>query len=310
MTPLNKPATILTNQVSIRPEFKDEFADWQAKLNGIMAAFPGFVSLEILSPDNKSQTRWSFVQRFHDADALSNWKNSNERKALMEELKPFVLEENPELETAPSAHPENVTEIFVTLVSPDKEEAYREWMAKIHQAEVKFPGFKGVYVQSSINKQGRNWITLLQFDTPENLDRWLNSPERMEVLKEAKSLIATLESHRVISPYAGWFASVAKEGALPPIWKQTMLVLLVLFPIVVLELKFLSPLLIHLNNSLATFIGNAISVTLISWPCMPLAIGCLGWWLSPKDTFKTTFLGTLLVLALYLFEICLFWFFL
>jgi antibiotic biosynthesis monooxygenase (ABM) superfamily enzyme len=205
--------------------------------------------------------------------------------------------------------PEDVTEVFVTQVSPDKEEAFRNWMAKMHHIETQFPGFRGMYVQPPAPGQGGNWLTFLHFNTAEDLDRWLSSEARKKVLLESKSVISSLDSHRVVSPYIGWFSSVESKGQRPGVWKETMLVLLVLFPIVMLELKFLPLLTGGLNLSTATFIGNAISVTLIAWPMMPLAIWLLNWWLLPKEGGNSliTFLGILVVIGLYLLEIALFW---
>jgi antibiotic biosynthesis monooxygenase (ABM) superfamily enzyme len=304
--------TILTTKVSVPLEYSGTFTDWQAKLNAAIAAFPGFVSLEILSVQEGNQKVWTIVQRFSDAEKFSDWRQSNEYKTLIEELKSSLgksFNTIQEIQANASDLQGGVTEVFVTEVSPDKEDVYREWLAKIHQVEAKFPGFKGMYVQSPRTNQGRNWISLLRFDTLENLDKWLSSPEREQILIESKPLITSLESHRVISPYEGWFASLAKTGDIPPVWKQTMLVLLVLFPIIMLELRFLNPLTASLNPAAATFIGNALSVALIAWPMMPIAIALLSWWLSPKgpQTQKTTIIGTLLVIGLYLLEIAIFW---
>lgn len=200
-----------------------------------------------------------------------------------------------------------VTEVFVTEVSKDNEDAYRTWIAKIHEAEAQFPGFKGMYLQAPVPGKGRHWVALLQFDTHDNLDRWLQSPERQTLLKEAEPFVVSVESHRVTTPFAGWFATLANEGGVPPVWKQTMLILLVLFPIVMLEMLFLSPRTSSLNFSLATFIGNALSVTLVSWPFLPFAIKSLRWWLKPKLPLRTTLLGILCVCVLYLFEVAFFW---
>lgn len=305
-------STLLTNKLRIKPDCLIDFAAWQAKLHATIAAHPGFVSLEILSPAPPEQPEWLLVQRFYNPKDLISWRQSEIRKKLMEELTKYSIKDSngttEEIESTSGAAQGSVTEVFVTQVSADKQKAYCEWIAKIHQAEAKFPGFRGVYVQSPSQSHGVNWITLLQFDTPENLDRWLNSRERQKVLEEATPLISLLESHRVISSYAGWFASIAKIGGLPPVWKQTMIVLLVLFPIVMLELKYLSPLIKELNSSLATFIGNAISVTLISWPLMPLTLLSLSWWLSPKSNrHLVTITGTVLVVLLYFIEIAIFW---
>ncbi len=296
--------------VRVRNECMTEFVDWQTKLNACISTFPGFISLEILSSIKDTQPVWMIVQRFSNAESSLGWRESKEHKQLIEELgKLLGSNAIQEVESSISDLQNGVTEVFVTQVSPDKEEAFRQWIAKIHQAEAKFPGFRGMYVQSPTQEQGRNWLTFLHFDNAENLDRWLCSSERQKVLIESKSLISSLESHRVISPYAGWFASIEKDGQLPSVWKQTMVVLLVLFPIVMLELKFLPLLTGNFNPAVATFIGNALSVTLIAWPMMPIAIGLLNWWLSPKkdNIQRTNIFGTCIVIGLYFLEIAIFW---
>lgn len=313
MPPMSIPErkmTILKTTVRVRHGLKSLFADWQGKLNAKVAGFKGFISLEILSPTGDASNDYVVINRFDSQDNLLAWRESKEYQALIDELRSLVDEPDSIIEkkiAASDLMQEGVTEVFITEVNPDKDIFFREWIAKIHQTEAKFPGFKGVYVQSPVG-QGKNWITLLQFDRLENLDRWLTSPEREQILKESKPLITSLENHRVISPYSGWFSSFAKKGELPPLWKQTMLILLVLFPMVMLELKFLNPLTQALGLSLSTFIGNAISVTLISWPMMPIAIFCLSWWLTPGGNKRSKLIaGILILIVLYLLEIAIFW---
>lgn len=207
-----------------------------------------------------------------------------------------------------SKKPENqhlpVTEIFVTKVSEDNTQAYRKWVKKIYDAESQFPGFLGVHVQPPTH--GDNWVTLLQFDSQKHLDQWLTSQKRQEILKESETLVTSLEAHRVFSPFAGWFAkSPIEKIHAPSVWKQTCLILLVLFPMVMLQRKFLSPFLEGLNPSVATFIANTISVILISWPMMPIAIYFLEWWLKPipEKQSSITLKGIFMLLVLYLLEI-------
>lgn len=308
--------SLLTTEISIKPESANDFSNWQALFNATITQFPGFVSLEILSPIASSSSAWLVVQRFQTAEQLINWQKSPGRKKLLEALDPFLTgsrEDSIKECFSDASNPQGaVTEAIITYVLPENEKFYHAWIAKIHQAEAKFPGFKGVYTQTPNPRGGLHWITFLQFDSQENLDHWLNSPVRKELLDEAKELIHSLENQRVISPFAGWFSSLAKTGALPPVWKQTMIVLLILFPIVMVELKYLPLFIGGLNSSLRTFIGNAISVTLISWPFMPLAIKWLGWWLAPQppNNFKATFLGTLLIFVFYFLEIIILWRFL
>lgn len=302
-----KKPNIIATRIRLKPNAVDDFAKWQSHLQDLLASFPGFLSLEVQAPIEE-RPDWLLVQRFIDADSASAWKQSQERRQLFGTLT-SLCQQDVEEYSAEEQSLSGVTEVIVTEVSADKKGLYRKWLSKIHQAEAKAPGFRRMYVQSPNEKNGRYWITFLQFDTVEHLDRWLASDERKEILKELMPLIKSLETHRVMSSYAGWFGSIAKMGSIPPVWKQTMLVLLVLFPIVMMEMRYLNPHLKFLNVSLGTFIGNAISVSLISWVTMPVAIFFFRKWLNPEqwNYIKISTIGALVVLAFYLIEIAIFW---
>lgn len=308
MTQFIEKATIITLKAKIPADRQAEFALWQSKMNKEIAGYQGFISLEFLSPVN-SQQEWLIVQRFGRSKDSTDWMSSAVYQEIKQDLKNCAVANTIKEDISDeSALGNGVTEVIVAEVLPEKEKDYREWIARIHLAEAGFSGFRGVYVQSPNETKGKFWITLLQFDTMEHLDTWLNSSERLRLLSESKSLISYLETHRVISPYAGWFASIAKVGELPALWKQTMIILLVLFPIVMLEFKFLNPLLKSLNISFSTFIGNAVSVTLIAI-LTPIPIYFLKWWLLPNAKHRKIAAvgGTLVVAALYLLSIWFFW---
>jgi len=305
--------TILTTKLRIRPDAFEEFAKWREKMNVVVAAYPGFVSLEVISPLQDDEVEWVSVQRFRSSHELEAWRNSKEREELLAEIAPLLVQDGEgilEVEKASYSQTQSVTEVFVTKVGPGMHKAYRSWASKIQQVEAQFPGYQGVYIQAPASAESENWITILRFDTPENLDNWLCSKERRKLLDEAESMVENLESHQVISPFAGWFADRSNLAApAPPAWKQTMIVLLILFPIVVLEIKFLLPLLKALNPAFSTFIGNAISVTLITWPMMPIVLPLLRWWLYPKGKSKKakTFGGICVLLGCYLIELGILW---
>ncbi|MCE5294675.1 MAG: hypothetical protein LLF94_08695 [Chlamydiales bacterium] len=183
--------------------------------------------------------------------------------------------------------------------------AFTAWQEKLRGEITTSTGFVSLEIFSPQESKKPEWIIIQHFDNSSNLEAWLHSSKRKNLIKDAESLVSSYESHRVTSPYDNWFSQGPKENWLL-IWKQTMLILLVLFPIVMLEIRFLMPLLGNLNTSLATFIGNIISVSLITWPCMPFCLSFLNWWLEPSST-KNHILGTLLVLALYAAEIAIFW---
>jgi antibiotic biosynthesis monooxygenase (ABM) superfamily enzyme len=75
-----------------------------------------------------------------------------------------------------------------------------------------------------------------------------------------------------------------------------------------LELRFLNPHLKSLNPALGTFIGNAISVALTTWPLIPLAIWGFSAWLYPENKPRWLVMTMPVVLVLcYLIEITLLW---
>lgn len=283
-----------------------QFIVWQASFNERIVEAPGFISIEFLNHEKDEKA--SVVQRFTTNESSKAWHTSEAYLRLIKELDTFAtgIEITNEEEIS---HTDGVTEIIVTQVLPKNAAAFRIWNAKIHQEEGKFKGFRGVYLQSPTTQKGTTWITMLQFDNLENLDKWLLSTIRKKLLNEASSFIDTIESHRVISSYAGWFANIAKVAEVPPVWKQSMVVLLVLFPVVMLELRYLLPLLQPLNRTLSTFIANTISVALLSFPMMPIAITLLKWWLYPQKaaSLAITLFGTLVLFLLYSLEIYLLW---
>ena len=143
--------------------------------------------------------------------------------------------------------------MIITQVKPGKEAAYREWETKIQQAQSKFPGYRGAYVQPPVAGE-LGWTTLMRFDTAKQLDTWLKSPERAALVKEAESLVDYAHLQRMGTSFPGWFPTDPKTGKGPPNWKAAMLVLLGLFPIVMLETRFLTA-------SRESFIGN------VHWQC-------------------------------------------
>lgn len=137
------------------------------------------------------------------------------------------------------------------------------------------------------------------------------APERAELLKESQAFIESEELTRLATSFPGWVPINPVTGKGPPDWKTAMLVLLGLFPIVMIELRFLSPMLTSfgLHASLATFIGNALSVAATSFIAMPLFVRWFGWWLFPADTltWPATSKGVAVLLFLFALEVAALW---
>jgi antibiotic biosynthesis monooxygenase (ABM) superfamily enzyme len=302
-------AAILVAKFHLREGAEGQFTAWQARALTRSAGSDGFINSEMV-PATAANPVWAVTLRFRDNESLEAWRKSQAWHDLVGEAQGFLAAKTSiEIEAREAGPDGGVVEVIVTKVKPGKEEEYRQWETRIQQAQSKFPGYMGAYVQPPIAGE-LGWTTLMRFGNAEQLDKWLKSPERAALIRDVEPLIDYAHLQRVDSSFPGWFPTDPSTGKGPPNWKAAMLVLLGLFPIVMLEVRFLSPQLAGLNSSLATFIGNTISVALTTWLTMPLFIKALGWWLFPKpggSKLRTDLAGAALIIGLFAIEVAALW---
>ncbi|MDG2991817.1 hypothetical protein L3556_12875 [Candidatus Synechococcus calcipolaris G9] len=293
--------------ISASVDQKSEFAVWQADLIRSATGEPGFVSVEVLPKYPSKSPNTALIFTFDTEAQLIAWQHQNKTQTLFAErsiqkVQPTSLGKDYQVHGS-------VTDVITNIIQPDREGEYLDWIRRIQMMQSQFPGHCGVYFQSPLHSQKPEWITLLRFETLQDLEVWYGSPIREELQQEAENFILSIQRQRVQGAFAGWFPSASTP---PPVWKQTLLVLLVLFPIVMLQQRFLSPVLKTwgLNSSLSIFIGNAMSVHLVAWPMMPLAQSFMQWWLSPppgsqRRLINAVGLGTLT--CFYTILVAVFW---
>jgi antibiotic biosynthesis monooxygenase (ABM) superfamily enzyme len=307
----NNAASLVT-RIKMAPGNGKAFAEWHARMATAPGDFPGFISADVKAPKAPDIIEWSVVQHFRSLEEMQAWQKSELNRRLFSEAGAISgdgassVSQSEAVEHRPDA---TVTEAVATFVKAGFEDAYRKWAAKTHAAEAQFPGYRGGSLQPPISDKQRCWTTLVHFATPEQLDNWLGSVERQKLLEEHEALVESWTARRLPTSFAGWFHSSESDREPSTTLKQSMLVLLVLFPIVMMELRFLSPLLTGAGPAIATFIGNVVSIGLIGWPFMPITVMFLNWWLSPKKStgVPARVAGYFLLLALYGVEIAALW---
>jgi uncharacterized protein len=296
----------------VLPEREPEAAQWRVRYQTAMLAAPGAGSFQYWPPALQDQEAAVIVARFDSLAALRAWQQSDQSRALVKEAAPLV-EGGVLLQLAGQAAAEyygrsTTSEVVITQIKAGQEAAYRAFADRIQRVQETFPGYLGSFVQPPHQKES-GWTTVLRFDTAENLDGWLNSPERAALLTESAPLIHGFQAQRVDTSFPGWTPVDPATGKSPSKWKTASLVLLTLFPVVMFEIRFLNPHLRGLPPAIATFIGNSISVALTTSPLMPLAIALFSPWLFP-DSKKSHWLarsGWAVVALCYAIEIALLW---
>lgn len=312
---MSKQAVLIAT-ARVHPGSEEAFANWQARHSSVISKFPGFISTDMIPPpEGKADVPWTIIVTFVSGDALSAWQRSPERGAILGEVIPLLaggdFGETVTTDGTGSVPGADVTEVIFSKVKRGMGDRYRDWAARIQAAQAKYPGYRGMYLQPPAGGKEGHWTSILRYDSAEHLEAWMNAPERKVLLKETKEFIESEELMRLATAFPGWVPLDPMTGEGPPNWKAAMLVLLGLFPIVMLEMKFLSPVLAAsgLHASPGTFVGNAISVALTSFFTMPWCVRWFGWWLFPKGPSASalTARGVGIISLLYALEVLVLW---
>ncbi len=296
--PIADDTVTIVTQTTVRPECMGAFEAWQAETNRIVAGFPGFVQQTLLPPSPPAQNYWAVMYRFRDQAAATRWLNSSERLERLTMVQPLLTGRADVhvvrgTANAPAAAP--ISAIMSTRVKPGCEAAYREWEQRIAVAQTAAVGLLGYRFEPPIPGVQADWLTILRFDTQENLQAWLDSPVRQSILADANPLTEGFHYRVTRSGFDQWFPIAGAQGGAPAVWKQNLVVLLMLFPVVWLFGHYVQvPILqnrLGMPFAVALLIGNLVGIMLLN-ELVPWASKRLSWWLAPPVPTARTVAGT------------------
>lgn len=307
------PVTIVT-QTCVRPEESDAFARWQEQTSSVVAAFPGFISETVMKPSPPSQVDWVILQRFTDAEAATAWLHSERRLERIVSAGPMTLGRDDihiVNDGGAGVVPSPVSAVISTRIKPGQEAAYRGWEQRIAAAQSKASGFQGYRFEPPVPGIQDDWLAIVRFDTEPNLQAWLDSPVRQALLSDAAAFTENFHTRIARTGFDQWFPTAVGTPR-PPAWKQNMLVLLMLYPVVfvfgaLVQVPFLIGR-VGLTFPIALFIGNVASVVLLNY-LVPWTSVRFSWWLGPtgSNPRSTDIAGAALVVALYGLILFVFW---
>ena len=109
------------------------------------------------------------------------------------------------------------------------------WQERLRLAESKFPGFRGTELFRPVEGVQEEWTALYRYDTAADLDTWLVSDERKELLAEGEKF-ADFKSRTIDNSFGNWFAfdEHGTEAPPPSDIKTSIAVWVGLYPTVVL----------------------------------------------------------------------------
>lgn len=296
----------LVTQTRLVEGQEDAFSRWQEGISAVIAGQPGFIDQKIIPPNPPAQTDWVILQRFSSNEEAARWLHSPERTKLLADVQPilFGLDDIHIVKDNEIGIPAPVSAIISTRIKPGMEKAYRHWEQRIAVVQSRAPGFQGYRFEPPIPGVQESWLSIVRFDSEDHLEAWLKSPERLKLLKDAEDFTENFSFRTVRSGFDQWFPAGAAGSAPAPVWKQNMVVLALLYPVVFLFGMYVQqPLIANRAGApfwLALFIGNVVSVVLLNW-LVPWTSSLLSWWLKPTSalTPRLNLLGVGVVCALY-----------
>jgi uncharacterized protein len=286
----------------LRPGQQSRFAQLQASLSVALLDAPGYQGSDDHVARHDTGLEWTVVSHFATAEQARSWQAGPALARANQELVD-LLESPPASNVLLEPAPPNARSALVVTsrVRPGSEGWFVTRQGQMQAAQAHFPGYVGQRDQAPIPGVNPNWVSVVAFDNPEHLRAWVDSPQRAQFLADTGPHVESYDCRPAASAFESWFTASGSLGPPPPARKLNAIVLLVLYPVVMVEILWLNPLLARLGLSLTTFIGNVVSVAVTGFVLIPIAARALNWWLVSRQEQqrRINWRGGLLLLACY-----------
>ena len=313
MTPeklADNAATVIIGE-NVRPGCEKAYVSWQQEVNSAASHYPGFIAAEINSPTSV-QPHWSVIYRFDSIANLRAWINSATRQDRLAERGRYC--DGPptqQIVTGGAAPPDTlVTTVVTHRVPPEHVDEFLSWQERLRLAENKFPGYRGSEIFRPVEGVQDEWTMLYRYDSAADLDRWLTSTERQQLLDEGKEF-SDFRLRTIDNSFGNWFTFDDGSGQTraPSDAKTSLAVWFGLYPTAMLLGLALSP--ARLPMWQGTLIGTLFSSFVMTCVTMPFYVNRLlrRWLHHAPDAPKmpTNIRATLLITAGLVFWAVLFW---
>ena len=214
------------------------------------------------------------------------------------------LQEEPQ--KTPESHIFYSSLVVEHIVEKAKKGAFERWHILLARTANRYPGFvrldlnPPLFCEDDVIK----WYSIIHFDSPENLNGWVNSEARKQILENGQNIFRAYRFKSFTTGLEGWFSrrtdATENRGLGPPAWKQILAVVFGLYPIIMIRIK-LFPTLGAIDDwspSGAMLLTTVLTSSILAIAVMPLVSKLMSFWLYPayrEARWKADILGALIM---------------
>jgi hypothetical protein len=258
---------------------ENAFGMWVSRILTAAHRADGYVSSGVERPNATHPKEWLIVYRFEDGSSLDAWLSSDERLELLSEGADLFEGEASEQVVAGVPAQDEIRVVSSYRLRDGVQPEHLLFHQRVLDELEHFNGFIRREILDAVDGVQSETVVMLTFDTREHLVAWMESPERAEALAELGSLTVGGLTTTIVGGFAGWFPT-SEQASPTPKWKQATVVLIALYPTVILTSQLGQWLWPGLNTYVAIFVGNVISIAILTWLLMPVLTHKMHSWLN------------------------------
>ncbi len=192
------------------------------------------------------------------------------------------------------------------IVEKSKEGAFERWHDLLDKTANRAPGFVRLDLNPPLFCQDNviKWYSIIHFDSPENLNGWVNSEARKQVVERGHNTFSAYRFKSFTTGLEGWFSRRADDtenkGLGPPAWKQILAVVFGLYPIVMIRIKLFpgTGVIGDWSPAGAMLFATICTSSILAIAVMPTVTKLMGFWLYPayrEARWKADVLGAVVM---------------
>ena len=182
-----------------------------------------------------------------------------------------------------------VTTILSHKVKPGHAKDYEEWSKKITAKASVHDGFQNVTRIKPADSANLEYVVIVQWSDYEKLKKWQQSDDFKQMIKESEEFTISIKTLHEKSGMEIWFdwPSDAKRLAKPSFYKQTLIAIIVVLPLIFSVGAVLRPLLADLDLPFEIqIVINVLIIAPLITLIMPRVTKLLYPWLYPTPKAK------------------------